>query len=95
MVFAQQVTGRLVTQSGMTTIPVNQFQSPVRPFGGKIERNPQKSTSWWLPLIVPTEGAPNVLQTITNNTSSLFVLVSDMTPEKVLEELKGTGGKML
>ncbi|MBV9392084.1 MAG: DUF1269 domain-containing protein [Verrucomicrobia bacterium] len=34
-------------------------------------------------------------QTMAPNTSALFVLVRKSTPDKVLEELKGTGGKIL
>jgi uncharacterized membrane protein len=33
--------------------------------------------------------------TMQPNTSALFVLVRKATPERVLEELKGTGGKIL
>lgn len=33
--------------------------------------------------------------TMTPNSSALFVLVRKSTPDKVLEELKGTGGKIL
>jgi uncharacterized membrane protein len=32
---------------------------------------------------------------LTPGSSALFVLVRKMTPDKVLEELKGTGGKVL
>ena len=34
-------------------------------------------------------------ETFKNNTSALFVLVRKVTPEKVLEELKGFKGKVL
>jgi uncharacterized membrane protein len=34
-------------------------------------------------------------ETLKNNTSALFVLVRKVTPDKVLEELKGFGGKVL
>jgi uncharacterized membrane protein len=33
--------------------------------------------------------------TMTNGSSALFVLVRKATPDKVLEEIKGTGGKIL
>jgi uncharacterized membrane protein len=33
--------------------------------------------------------------TMTNGSSALFVLVRKATPDKVLEEIKGTGGKVL
>jgi uncharacterized membrane protein len=33
--------------------------------------------------------------TMTADTSTLFVLVRKSTPDKVLEELKGTGGRIL
>ena len=33
--------------------------------------------------------------TMTPGSSTLFVLVRNATPDKVLEELKGTGGKIL
>jgi uncharacterized membrane protein len=34
-------------------------------------------------------------ETLRNNTSALFVLVRKVTPDKVLEELKGFKGKVL
>ncbi len=37
----------------------------------------------------------DLAETMTNNTSALFVLVRNMTPDKVLDKLKGTGGKVL
>ncbi|QEG33499.1 DUF1269 domain-containing protein [Bythopirellula goksoeyrii] len=37
----------------------------------------------------------DLAETMKPETSALFVLVRDMTPDKVLEELKGTGGKVL
>lgn len=33
--------------------------------------------------------------TMTSNSSALFVLVRKVAPDKVLEELKGTGGTIL
>jgi uncharacterized membrane protein len=37
----------------------------------------------------------DLADTLKPNTSALFVLVRKITPDKVLEELKGTGGKIL
>ena len=37
----------------------------------------------------------DLAETLKPNTSALFVLVRKITPERVLEELKGTGGKIL
>ena len=37
----------------------------------------------------------DLAETLKPNTSALFVLVRKITPDKVLEELKGTGGKIL
>jgi uncharacterized membrane protein len=34
-------------------------------------------------------------ETLKNNSSALFVLVRKVTPDKVMEELKGFGGKVL
>jgi uncharacterized membrane protein len=37
----------------------------------------------------------DLASTMTPNSSTLFVLVRNVTPDKVLDELKGTGGKIL
>src|SRR5215467_3379026 len=37
----------------------------------------------------------DLADTLKPNTSALFVLVRKVTPDKVMEELKGTGGKVL
>ena len=37
----------------------------------------------------------DLAETMTVGSSALFILVRKMTPERVLEELKGTGGKVL
>ncbi len=37
----------------------------------------------------------DLAETLSPGSSALFVLVRNMTPDKVLEELKGTGGKVL
>ena len=37
----------------------------------------------------------DLASTMKNNTSALFVLVRKATPDRVLEELKGTGGRIL
>jgi uncharacterized membrane protein len=37
----------------------------------------------------------DLANTMQPNTSALFVLIRKVTPERVLEELKGTGGKIL
>jgi uncharacterized membrane protein len=37
----------------------------------------------------------DLAQTLQPNTSALFVLVRKSTPDRVLDELKGTGGRIL
>src|SRR5262245_13982768 len=37
----------------------------------------------------------DLASSLTPNSSAIFVLVHNLTPDKVLEELKGTGGKIL
>ncbi len=44
---------------------------------------------------INNEFMKNLAETMQPNSSVLFVLVRKATPDRVLEELKGTGGKVL
>ncbi|MBM4269895.1 MAG: arylsulfatase [Deltaproteobacteria bacterium] len=64
---AQQVTGALGSPSATTTISGEQLPPPDPKFGGVIEQDALRSTSWWPPRVVPPENAPNVLLIITDD----------------------------
>ena len=59
---AQQLGGEPGSPTATTTIPGNQLPPPDPKFGGVINEKASESKPWWAPRVVPTKGAPNVLQ---------------------------------
>jgi len=62
-----QITGTLGSPSATTTISGKQLPAPEPEFGGVIKDDALQSTPWWLPRIVPSKEAPNVLLIITDD----------------------------
>lgn len=65
--FAQEVKGKLGSPSATTTIDGKQLPAPDPKFGGVINETTAESKTWWAPLIVPPEEAPNILLIITDD----------------------------
>ncbi len=67
LVSAQEITGTPGAPDATTTIDGAQLPPPPQKFGGRIEREADKSTPYWPARVVPPKGAPNVLLIITDD----------------------------
>ena len=64
---SQEVKGKEGMPDATTTIDGKQLPAPPAEFRGKIGKTIADSETWWAPLIVPPEEAPNVLLIITDD----------------------------
>jgi arylsulfatase len=64
---AQQTTGKPGSPGATTTTDGRYLPNPPQPFQGDIEPNAVDSKPYWAPLVVPPEGAPNVLLIMTDD----------------------------
>jgi arylsulfatase len=64
---AQQIVGTPGAPGATTTIDGRYLPPPPQPFGGAITPNAAQSTPYWPELVVPPEGAPNILLIMTDD----------------------------
>ncbi len=64
---AQQVTGTPGSPGATTTIDGRYLPPPPQPFGGEISPDAAQSTPSWPALVVPPQGAPNILLIMTDD----------------------------
>jgi arylsulfatase len=64
---AQQITGTPGSPGATTTIDGRYLPPPPQQFGGEISPNAAQSTQYWPELVVPAEGAPNILLIMTDD----------------------------
>ncbi len=87
-----QTNGISGAPGSTTTIDGKQLPSPTGSFKGKIEYNAAGSTPYWDPIIVPPEGAPNILLIMTDDVGfSAPTTFGGVIPTPTLDKIANKG----